>query len=694
MQKLIIFLLWIPFLMNGQEITIRGRVVDSKTDEELIGVHVYTPSDWRNGVITGINGEFSLTLSSAEQALIASHVGYYEFSGVLNKNGEIRLKPLVVEGEMVVITATPLVAEEFKYVQLNKLDIYTNPLAKADPILAVNTLPSATTTDESANISLRGSSSLETGTFLNNVPVYDAVRYSQLNGIGTFSIFNTSIIQDVNVFPGNPPLEFGSTTSGVIALKTDEVILESHTTSLIMSLANIGLSREQKINDNLSLKIFSNWQPSKALKYINSEALSEIENFSSVDLGIYWYGTKENYTWKVLNYSVLEGYQFKFNHPSYQGIFNQSKFRSFLISSADFKLKKGTFSINNGLSASRGKFQYSNVAFETQNQDFFLGINYYWLSSRKWMWKTGISLDFRQNTVSGSIHELDYALGENHPTTDYNAGDHIFPIEGFIYGKYFLSHEIAIGAGLRKNIVLDRQPDYLSKQLNLSYKKKEFSVIAGTGKYHKIGFYENSDCKLFSESRQTSIDVRRDGTQSTLSISYFDKVAIFDGLAYEVKGWELFTENKFDKRLSGTTSLTFLNADTPSGQPYLYDIRYFIRTSLTYRTSNFWSVDILASNRQGVISNTITDAIFNETYQVYEPIGRIQQRLPDYFNFGMSVSKMYLLNKERTLIVFINLNNLLNYKNVRDRLYEFDYSSFQNALFSKRTIYIGAVINF
>ena len=296
------FLLICNHLLAQQSIT--GKVVDAETGVELTGAHVYSSEDWRNGVITDADGGFTIQ-TNPESLLIVTYVGYQEFAGALPSNGLIQMSPIVIRGEEVVVTAAPLVAEEFRFDKISKLEIYTNPAAKADPILAVNSLPSATTTDESANISLRGSSAIETGTFLNNVPIYDAVRYSQLNGIGTFSIFNTSIIQDVSVFPGNPPLEFGNTTSGLIGLTTDESILEGNTTSAIISLANVGLSREQRINDRQSLKFFSNGQPSRVMKALNNEALREIRDFESGDLGIYWYGSTNKLSWKVLNYSVL-----------------------------------------------------------------------------------------------------------------------------------------------------------------------------------------------------------------------------------------------------------------------------------------------------------------------------------------------------------------------------------------------------
>ncbi|MEO1256700.1 MAG: carboxypeptidase-like regulatory domain-containing protein, partial [Bacteroidota bacterium] len=184
---------------------VTGRVTDVDTSEPLIGAHIYLIHDWRKGAVTDINGEFQLALEKKDlrDSLIISFVGFSERILPIRPEMDIQLDPIKIEGETVVVTAKPLISEEFKYVEIKKLEIYTNPAAKADPILAVNSLPSATTTDESANISLRGSSPIETSIYFNNVPIYDAVRYSQLNGIGTFSIFNTDIIKNVTVFPGN-----------------------------------------------------------------------------------------------------------------------------------------------------------------------------------------------------------------------------------------------------------------------------------------------------------------------------------------------------------------------------------------------------------------------------------------------------------------------------------------------------------
>ncbi len=199
-------------LVGGAQtsLMVNGRVLDATTQEPLPGANVYALSDWRNGSSTNEQGKFSLAVATNDSLMI-TFVGYQEQVIPVNAAKPDLLVNMIAfaqDMETVTVEAPSLVAEEFSIKKIDQLEIYTNPNAKADPLLAVNSLPAATTLDESANISLRGSSPAETGIFLNDVPIYDAVRFAQLNGIGTFSIFNTSVIQQVQVFPSNPPLEY------------------------------------------------------------------------------------------------------------------------------------------------------------------------------------------------------------------------------------------------------------------------------------------------------------------------------------------------------------------------------------------------------------------------------------------------------------------------------------------------------
>ncbi|WP_424962234.1 carboxypeptidase-like regulatory domain-containing protein [Ekhidna sp.] len=688
------------FLMLGvsafSQQLVKGKITDADTGVGLIGAHVYLLNNWRKGAISDANGRFTMSLNEVEMqdSLIISYVGFMERIVAIAHDLIVELEPLKVEGETVVVTAKPLISEEFKYMEIRKIDIYTNPSAKADPLLAVNSLPSSTTTDESANISLRGSSPVETGIFLNNVPIYDGVRYSQLNGIGTFSIFNTSIIQGVTVFPGNPPLEFGNATSGIIAMETDEQILGGNTNSLILSLANVGFSREQKINDKQSLKLFTNWQPSAPIKRLNTEALEDIESFTSNDLGIYWYGNSEKVSWKVLSYSVTEGYEFNFDHPSYNGIFDQEKNRSFLISTLEKPMGKGVISLNNGLSYSDGDYSYSNVAFKVRKKDLFFGGNYL-LSKSRYSIKSGLSYDFRNSRVNGNFHEYEYALGSNHPTVPLNEDVNLRVLEAFGYFKYFFSERVAMGTGLRKNLPLDDQESYLSSQLNLSYSKNEWTITLGGGVYNKHGLFENTGEPFTARNYQKSIDIMREKTDLEVALSFFEKEGEINGMEYYARGAELFTDYRFSSKLSMSGSVTLLNAENEARNSYAYDLSYFIRGNIAYSPGRFWTIESILVSRQGTTFIEMASANFDSSLNVYEPqFSNVESRLPAYSNIGLSISKVFAISEGLNIIAFASLNNALNNENIRSYTYNFDYTERERNLFSRRTAYFGVVINF
>jgi hypothetical protein len=628
-----------------------------------------------------------------DDSLVVSYMGYLELVLPVSNNLILELREVPLSGETVVVTAQPLIAEEFQFQKISKLDIYTNPAAAADPILAVNSLPSATTTDESANISLRGSSPLETGIFLNNVPVYDAVRYSQLNGIGTFSIFNTDIIKDVSVFPGNPPIEFGNTTSGVIALNTDEMVLEQSSNSIVVSLASIGLSRQQRLNDHSSLKLFTNWQGSDAIKTVNERSLESIESFQSKDLGVYWYGGKNSISWKVLSYTNLEGYAFNFESPSYAGIFHQAKARSFLVGKLEKELNKGSFSFNQGLSYSKGEFSYSNVGFNLDKQDIFLGVNYH-LVEPSYALKTGLSYDRRGFDIAGNVHQYPYALDINHPTIQLDETAEVTNLEGYGYFKYFLGSKTVIGTGFRKNIPNNNERSYLSKQLNISYNLKPFKIILGAGEYFKTGLEEGTGEFFVANSRQLSLDVKYGGDAIKGSLSLFKKRSEILDVDYNVSGVEILVEKSIGK-LESSASLTLLDSKRTDDLPYQYDINYFVRSNLSYSLKGYWTIEGILMARQGIPFIPFNGGVFDPDLGVYEPIfSESAERMRNYVNVGISVSKIFLISDTKSVVGFLSLNNAFDRQNTNRYTYNFDYTSREPVLFSRRTIYFGAVINF
>ena len=682
-------------------LTVNGYVIDAITQELLAGANVYSLSDWRNGTSTNEAGKFLLRLATND-TLMVTFVGYREQLvpvASVRPSLTVQLVPFVRDMETVTVEAASLVAEEFSIKKVEQLEIYTNPNAKADPLLAVNSLPAATTLDESANISLRGSSPAETGIFLNDVPVYDAVRFAQLNGIGTFSIFNTSVIRQVQVFPSNPPLEFGNTSAGLISLQTVERIPERARGSLALSPASLGAYTTLPTSAGSALSLFGNYQPSAFLKVLNSRALEDLKHFQTLDFGVHYVhqlGARSKI--KVFNYAIREGYRFASLHPSGEGTFRQRKQRNFTIANYQTRYEHALFTLNGSFSASRMHFAVGNLDVDVNNRDLYLSANYTRLWDA-WTLKTGLTYDARRATGAGQYPVYDYALASQHPSYAYRGTLTARVPEGYAYGKYQPSDRWTLGLGVRKNIPLANQKSYLSYQFNTHYQLATHQTLTlSSGRYHQYVIPLDEDDTNFYQSDQFSLDYQYQKKGKTLSAALFYKDTQRGYRQDEVYGAEVAADLRWSPQLRTQVSYTYLNAtvredETQYASPY--DLNYFVRGSASYQFAPQWTFSTIFLHRQGTYYSPVIDRTWNADIQVFAPqYAPLDQslRLPDYNTVDINIARVWPLSEKLSAIAFGSINNLLNHENVRTVNYNQDYSTQFFELFSQRTVYFGVVL--
>jgi len=680
---------------------IKGIVIDEK-QQPLPGANIYLQSNWRIGTSTDSLGSFTLPPINQPDTVVISFVGYKEqFIPITTSTCTLTIvmESLITQTEEVTVMAERLIAEEFRTFKATKLQIYTNPAARADPLLAVNSMPAATTLDESANISLRGSTAQETGIFLNNVPIYDGVRYSQLNGIGTFSIFNTAIIDNVQVFPGNPPLEYGNASSGLIALQTDNNIPEKSNTQLSLTLANIGVNTQLRTGKTSSLTLFSNYQYSNLLTNLNKKAFERIKKFNTTDLGIHYNRQWANTSLRIFNYSLQESFTYDFRHPSFLGDFHSGKTRNFSTISLQHKLGAGEVSVNQGLSFGKSDFNYSASDITITSRDFYTSLNYYYKTAMV-DFKTGISSDNRRQNFSGSIASLAYALGPQHPHQQVQATTKVPITEAYGYTKIILSEKFIAGAGVRKKLGAQSIPDYTSLQANFKWQPTDaFSSILGAGQYHCTDFSRSGENSIIQyKNSQLSLDLSYKKKYYELSVSGFVKRSDQTDQSQNINGLEFFALYK-KSRFSGQLSFTTLQASIKKEEtnPSPYDLGYFIKSNAQYRFNQSWTVSLFATGREGIWYQPVVSSVFDPQWQVFQPIysdATDSERLPDYFSLSGNISRMFTLSDQLNLIAFISAENITNHLNVRSYTYNFDYSQKVIEQFTQRTFFIGCILNF
>jgi hypothetical protein len=707
-KVLIITFIFSVSILNlfAQTTKVKGKVTDIKTKEALPGANIFLQSDWSIGGTTNENGIFDLKINKPikNDTLIVSYIGYKDshipiHSG--NNTISVELEPFAKLLEESVITARRIIAEEFTVKQMKRMDIYLNPAAKADPLLAVNAMPSSTTTDESASISLRGSRPDETGIYMNDVPIYDAIKFSHLDGIGTFSIFNTDIIERMLVFPGNPPLEYGNTASGLISLQSNNQIPTDPLNTLAISLANLGALTSRKINDKTALIAFSNYQPSQIFTGLNQEAMSDLEDFNSFDLGFHFiHNFNSKLRIKLFNYSNIEGYEFNTRTPSYTGIFDMGKKRNYTIANFISQHDKGEITINSGYNISKETYKHSITDINVDKQDFYLSSTYQHFFN-KWSIKTGASFDYRINESNGYKPMYYYAQNENHPRVYFNSSQEYYLPEIFIYSKFNLSKNFILGTGVRKNIVVNQTPNYLSYQGNLNYKinnKHNFNLSAGH--YNRISMPNAEQYEITHfESNQYSLDYTFINNYIEVQSSIFSKNVDYSDINNFIVGGELYTKiniKPFEIQFSLTTIDSEIKTESEK-HPSEYDLDYFIRTTLKYNVKDIFEISTIYIFRQGtyylpVISSSLD--IETGSYIPNYSNWNNAERLPDYHKIDISLSKYWVINPNLAMVLFANVSNILNYENVMEINYNIDYSTSFNELYSQRTIYFGVSIMF
>lgn len=707
MKRLIILTILIGItLQSYAQVTITGVVSDATSGEKLIGATVVLLSDLSNGTVTDEDGSFQIELHDSKQSaeLLVQYVGFeeklIEVNVAVSKDLQIELEASSILIEEVTIKATPTLGEEFVVKEITKLEIYTNPNSRADPIRAVNSLPASTSINETANLSLRGSPPAETGFVLNRVPIDDAFKLDQSNGVGQFSIFNTSIISKVDVYPSNPPLEFGGASSGLIALYTDDVS-EVNSRSINLTMAGIGAKFDQRINTNNGLVAYANYSLNNGLKALNEKAFEDLESFDSFDSGVYWVSQLKDQTkLKVFNYSLIENYAYRVDQVSYSGSSLQEKKRNQTIINVEKQIGKQTnFDFNQGINFSKASYSYGNTEHFQEKKDLFSSIN---ISRFSDFWTYAIGLSVKANHINnqGQYPEYYWALDPNHPTIDYGTKEWFLLPELYNYQKLNFSENFTLGISDRRTIASSENVgEFSSNQVNLSYKLNAANSFKfSMGKYHKLfipgeQFYETT----LASSRQYSLDYNNTKTPFNLNAAVYVKKTQYNERSIAIYGAELFLAYE-NESLKTSVSLAHVNAEvTEQGRSYPSenDVNFFFRHLLKYKLGPHLEFNSILFLRSGSYYTPVSGSSFHAATQTFEPIYsgyQDMQRLPNYSLWDLSISKFIKMGNG-VMIVFISSSNVLNTKNVSGFVYNESYDRIGDRYFGSRVIFMGAVYN-
>ena len=695
--------------------TLRGTVADQATGENLLGATVRLTGQPTSATATDLDGTFALPFVSGKpDTLVVSYVGYRPFRLVLRAVPttpvSVRLVPAGgLTLAQVEVTAKRPIAEEFIARELDFLSIVTNPAAAADPLLAVRTLPAATTLDESASISLRGSDPSQTGIYLNNVPIYDAVKFAQLTGIGTFGIFSVDLVKSVLVFPSNPPLEFGNAGAGLISLSTDERQRDKFVQASL-GLANSGVLVGLPVGERGMLKAYVNAQDGQLLRAVNPASFRQLPRFGLVDGGVH-FATKigEYGTLKAFGYGLSERYAYR---PATGGPENYRyrNLRGFYTLSYEQAWAHSDLALSHGLSSRHAHDAFGNYRTTRRFADYYAAAHYrrYWTAALST--RVGLSYDERRLHLAGQFPARRDELTATAPTYAAAFGQGRTLWEAYQYTKLTRGAWV-LGAGLRLNALpRPAQPKYGSAQLNVrrNLSAHRFLNLSG-GQYTSFtspdpvyyGF-------LRTRIRQVALDYSAasssvDGATLTAAVYVKQERSV---VSANLLGAEVFGQRTFFNCLRADLAAATVHA-TPARYNAAnsdaralalaqrrYDVRFQLKTTLKL-VGKWGELGAFAQYRAGAPFTPVLGAAPDPTNGGILPQYPLEVNasyLPNYFRADLTASKFIRRQTNgNTLVLYAVCRNILNTRNVSGYAYTPDYTQSVPEYFQRRLLYFGVV---
>lgn len=216
-------------LSNAQTGNIRGFVYEKETGEPVIFTNVILKGTIL-GAATDVNGYYSITkVPPGEYTIVITNLGYDSLKlDVSLKAGEIVTKKLFLKKSSINLKTVNVSADRQEaktevgtsIVKITPKEIKQIPTVGGEPDLAqyLQVLPGVIFTgDQGGQLYIRGGSPIQ-----NKVLLDGMIVYNPFHSIGLFSVFDTDIIRNADIYTGGFGAEYGGRVSSIMDIKTKD----------------------------------------------------------------------------------------------------------------------------------------------------------------------------------------------------------------------------------------------------------------------------------------------------------------------------------------------------------------------------------------------------------------------------------------------------------------------------------------
>lgn len=208
---------------------VKGTVHEIGNEDPLPGANVYWESEPQKGVVTDINGSFSIKSIELPAKLIVSFIGFEESIRTitvkdLEKPLRFFLKPEELSLEEVIVRDR-MPDQNVRGLEMGKSVVPIETIknipalfGEVDLLRSLQLLPGVQTAGEgTTGLFVRGGSADQNLVQLDGAPIYNPSHF-----FGFFSVFNPDALQGVEFYKGNIPANFGGRISSVIDVSLKE----------------------------------------------------------------------------------------------------------------------------------------------------------------------------------------------------------------------------------------------------------------------------------------------------------------------------------------------------------------------------------------------------------------------------------------------------------------------------------------
>ena len=214
----------------AQTAEVRGFLYSEKNGEPLIysDVRLFSGGKFSQGGQTDINGYFSITkIQPGSYDLVAKSIGFDSLSVSISlkaneiktqklylKVGDVNLKEVEITSSKTEKTTTVNIAVE----KIQPKEIALMPSVGGEPDVAqyLQSVPGVVSTgDQGGQLYIRGGTPIQTLFLMDGM-----IIYNPFHSIGLFSVFDTDILRNVEVYTGGFSAEYGGRTSAVMDVTT------------------------------------------------------------------------------------------------------------------------------------------------------------------------------------------------------------------------------------------------------------------------------------------------------------------------------------------------------------------------------------------------------------------------------------------------------------------------------------------